>query len=80
MKFKVGDTVRVKKDLKGDLTYGGTYFNIKMEKFCGNTYKIVGQKYSEYHLENLKYGENNYLNWAFTDEMLEPGKRTKFYK
>ena len=67
MKFKVGDKVRVKKDLVGGTTYDGLYFSFCMKDFCGK----------EFIVEKVKDNTHNYLlndgeGFAYNDRMLEP--------
>lgn len=65
MKYKVGDKVRVRKDLKVDKCYGDDRFISEMKKYLGKTVTIsciVGNKY--YIAED---GEE----WYWTDEMFE---------
>ena len=47
-KYKIGDIVRVRSNLKGNTRYyyDGSdneylFFNIAMQKFCGHAYKII---------------------------------------
>ena len=65
MKYKIGDKVRVRKDLKFNLNYGDDVFVTGMEKFKG---KIVTIN----HITNEKYcimEDKNKYSW--TDEMFE---------
>lgn len=66
MKFKIGDRVKVRKDLEGKESYGGLYFSSEMEKYRGMIATITG----------FATGCSNYLfdisaNWEWNDEMLE---------
>lgn len=64
MKYKVGDKVRVKSDLKCEEYYGGITFNFEMNKFKGMEITIARVNYGGYY-EVLETPYN------FTDEMLE---------
>lgn len=64
MKYKVGDKVKVKSDLKCEEYYGGITFNFEMNKFKGMEITIARVNYGGYY-EVLETPYN------FTDEMLE---------
>lgn len=76
--FKVGDIVRVKKNLRGRNTYGGVYFNYHMQKFIGRTFRVVsvnleyidGYETVIYGLIDPKYN-TDVDAWIFSTEMLE---------
>ena len=80
-KYKIGDTVRVRSNLKGNTRYyyDGTdnkylFFNIDMQKFCGHVYKIIDKVpsfYSGFVNYRLALGDETY-EWVFSDIMLEP--------
>lgn len=79
-KYKIGDIVRVRSDLKGDTKYfyngavAYLLFNSNMKKFCGHTYKItdkVPSYYPGYINYRLALGEKE-CEWVFSDIMLEP--------
>ena len=65
MKYKVGDKVKVRSDLKCEEYYGGITFNFEMNKFKGMEITIARVNYGRYY-EVLETPYN------FTDEMLEP--------
>ena len=65
MKYKVGDKVRVRSDLKCEEYYGGITFNFEMNKFKGMEITIARVNYGGYY-EVLETAYN------YTDEMLEP--------
>lgn len=65
MKYKVGDKVKVRSDLKCEEYYGGITFNFEMNKFKGIEITIARVNYGGYY-EVLETPYN------FTDEMLEP--------
>ena len=70
-KFKVGDKVRVRKDLIPDTKYGDVYFVYSMKNMCG---KIVTIK--DFYSDNC----NMYLKeigYLWSPEMLEPVKEDK---
>ena len=64
MKYKVGDKVKVRSDLKCEEYYGGITFNFEMNKFKGMEITIARVHYGGYY-EVLEAPYN------FTDEMLE---------
>ena len=64
-KFKIGDKVRVRKDLVVDKYYG-CGFTERMEQYCGNKAKITRVSNTFYDLD-IDNGE-----FAWTDDMLEP--------
>ena len=66
MKYKVGDIVRVRDDLKGGAVYGGRSFNVFMEPVRGKKVKILSSGECGYWIEGDCKG------LCFTDEMLEP--------
>ncbi len=71
MKFKVGDKVRVRKDLEDGKEYGTQdYYNVMGLKGEEVTIKEVYSDY--YEIEEDK----EYYSW--TDEMLEEVKNTKY--
>lgn len=72
MKYKVGDKVRVRKDLVTDEQYGCCFFKDKMEKFKG---RIVTINYIE--PDGCYQIENDSKNWHWTDEMFLPAIFTK---
>ena len=66
MKYKKGDKVKVRKDLKWGKYYNDLYFDKAMEKYKGKIYTI----------KNCYIDSNNYTLdcipfWKFNDEMLE---------
>ena len=63
MKYKVGDKLRVRRDLEGNKGYGGWYTSEGMVKMRGEIVTIRGVGSSAYELEE------NDLMW--TDEMFE---------
>lgn len=74
-KFKVGDKVRVRKDIEVGKEYnGGCLFAYDMEKYKGKetTIKISFKRGDEvgYTLHDMSY-------WTFTDDMLERVEFTK---
>ena len=71
-RFKVGDKVRVRKDLKPNEWYGRVTFTLKMKKYFGGI---------ETTIENV-YCDGGYLltgceDYVFTDEMLKPVEEIK---
>lgn len=67
MEFKVGDKVRVRKDLKENNYYGGARFLFGMVRLIGKIVTI------EQVMENSRryYIKEDSENWCWTDEMLE---------
>ncbi len=73
MKFKVGDTVRIRKDLQTKKYYGKNSVTDEMLKYLGKSANIVGvTPQQEYSLDI----DNRY--WGWTDEMLEPVQSLSF--
>ena len=68
MKYKVGDKVRVRKDLVVDNIYGGQVFVDGMMEFRGKIVTIKCVTDSFYRVEEDK----NIFSYNWTDEMLEP--------
>jgi len=71
MEYKVGDKVKVKKDLKAGTTLGSNAFIDSMEKYRGKIGIIKETGCSDYHLDV----DNGAYGW--TDEMFEPVKASK---
>lgn len=65
MKYKVGDKVKVRSDLKCEEYYDGVPFTSEMNRFKGMEITIARVNYGGYY-EVLETPYN------FTDEMLEP--------
>lgn len=63
MKYKVGDKVRIRTDLKQQV-YGEFMCNYKMIKCAGKIYTINAVYDKHYSLDHI--------SWSWTDEMLEP--------
>ena len=66
MKYKVGDKVRVRKELIPETNFGGVYFGINMREYEGKEAIVKKVGNIAYHLD---IDEEAY--W-WTDEMLEP--------
>ena len=64
MKYKVGDKVRVKKDLEPGNFYGRAYYSSDMNKFKAMECVVTNIYDGTYNINNSEYG--------FTEEMLEP--------
>ena len=64
MKYKVGDKVRVRKDLVVDSEYGGVCYVDAMDKFKDKECVITNMDDTSYRINNSEF-------W-WTDEMLEP--------
>ena len=77
-KYKIGDIVRVRSNLKGNTRYyyDGSdneylFFNIAMQKFCGHAYKIIDKVssfYPGYVNYRLALGDET-CEWVFSDIM-----------
>lgn len=65
MKYKVGDKVKVRSDLKCEEYYGGVLFASEMNRFKGMEFTIT-------RVNNGGYYEVLETIYNFTDEMLEP--------
>ena len=65
MKYKVGDKVKVRSDLKAYEIYGSNMLTKSMEKFAGKTITISGVGITSYAIEEMEVA-------YWTDEMLEP--------
>lgn len=63
--FYIGNFAKVKNELIGGRTYGGTYFNPSMKEF-----KVIIIQDIHHRLEEKV--EYEFCGWCFTDEMLEP--------
>ena len=64
MKYKVGDKVRVRKDLEPGNFYGRVYYSSDMNKFKAMECVVTNIYDGTYNINNSEYG--------FSDEMLEP--------
>lgn len=75
MKYKVGEKVKVKKDLKIDVEYHGQYFVSEMKRYIGKTVEIAVIEITK-DAEGLEYYRIKEDNgaWCWTDEMFEPKK------
>ena len=70
MNYKVGDKVKVRKDLVVDKDYGGYDFVSSMEKFKGEIVTIESVDGNHYHIEE----DESEFKYGWVDEMLEPIK------
>ena len=64
MKYKVGDKVRVRKDLEPGNFYGRAYYSSDMNKFKAMECVVTNIYDGTYNINDSEYG--------FSDEMLEP--------
>jgi len=71
--FKVGDMVRVRKDLNSNNIYGGVNFVSEMLEYRGKVFKIESKLG---HLDNVYYLKDG-RRWTWSDEMLEKVKLKK---
>jgi hypothetical protein len=69
--YKVGDTVKIRKDLKVGKSYDDEYFYKEMKGYLGKTAKIthLGSS-SEFYLLDIDDGD-----YAWSSEMFEPAPR-----
>lgn len=67
MKYKVGDKVRVKKDLRADDVYSKWKFTFLMEQYKGKLATVIGVNISD----KCYYLDIDEGMWGWTDEMLE---------
>jgi hypothetical protein len=65
VKYKAGDKVKVRSDLKAYEIYGSNMLTKSMEKFAGKTVTISGVGITSYAIEEMEVA-------YWTDEMLEP--------
>ncbi|WP_368283173.1 hypothetical protein [Dorea longicatena] len=65
MKYKVGDKVKVRSNLKAYEIYGSNMLTKSMEKFAGKTVTISGVGITSYAIKEMEVA-------YWTDEMLEP--------
>ena len=68
MKYKVGDRVRVRRDLKNDVSYGSRYTVEEMMDYKGNVVTISEVRPNYYKIEE---DEEDDEGWDWTDEMFE---------
>lgn len=69
MKYKVGDKVRVRSDLKENTRYGEQIFSPDMRPFLGKIVEISEILIEDsYHIKETDGG----YGWFWTDEMFEP--------
>ena len=64
MKYKIGDKVRVRKDLEPGNFYGRVYYSSDMNKFKAMECVVTNIYDETYNINDSEYG--------FSDEMLEP--------
>lgn len=65
MKYKVGDKVRVRRDLKNDVSYGSRHTVEEMMDYKGNVVTISEVRPNHYKIEEDEE------EWNWTDEMFE---------
>ena len=68
MKYKVGDKVRIRRDLEVEERYGDSYFIKNMEQFKRKLVTIINVICADETFYNIK--EDN-MNFFWTDEMIE---------
>ncbi len=82
-KFKVGDKVRIKEDLKAYFNYNGCYFASEMEKYKGKTavIKFFSIKNGEKNANNYRYElDIDGGMWSWSSSMLEKVEDKKHFK
>lgn len=67
MRYKVGDRVRVRKDLVVDDVYGGSHFTRQMYTLLGKIVRI-----SEVYTDFYRIADRYYEHCSWTDAMFEP--------
>lgn len=87
-KFKVGNKVRIKEDLKVGCAYNGSCsFVLKMEKYKGKT-AVIKKVYIPVYLDDTVENANNYRYeldidygyWCWSSSMLEKVEYKKHFK
>lgn len=73
-KFKVGDKVRIKKNLKDFEFYGEDFYIREMDKYKGKIATVDKLYNKKYRLDIDNH------EWCWTDEMLEPAERKIHFK
>ena len=68
MKYKVGDIVRIRKNLVSSRTYNGIYITINREPYFGKIAKIKSIEYNSIELYYLDIDNEEY---KWTEDMLE---------
>lgn len=71
LRFKVGDIVKVKENLKSDCCYGSTRFVPRMLKYRGGAFTVKAIWNERYALRGC-WNDDEEIYWDFSDEMLEP--------
>lgn len=67
MRYKVGDRVRVRKDLIMGAAYNGSYFTPQMRTLLGKIVRI-----SEVYTDCYRIADRDYEHCSWTDAMFEP--------
>lgn len=87
MKFKVGDKVRVKKGLVGDICYDGVYFTYGMAELSGKIFTVERADVGGYYFLNDGFGycwTESTLEFALSEKLViyrEDNKTiAKYYK
>ena len=74
MKYKVGDKVKIREDLKRDKNYGGLGFIDSMEKYIGKETIITEVCYGGDYRINLDGGSCMWSDGMLNDVEIEEGK------
>lgn len=73
MKYKVGDKVKIRKDLVVDYS-GFILITVEMAKLAGQVVTIESIQNGVYNQEETSYYNVNENGWGWADDMLEPVK------
>ena len=71
MKYKVGDKVRVRKDLKSGNFYGKAFYISSMDEFKGGKYVITRIWDQCYQIDNFGYWWSEEMFESIDDDLLE---------
>ena len=71
MKYKVGDKVRVRKDLESGNFYGKAFYISSMDEFKGGKYVITKIWDQSYQINNFGYWWSEEMFESIDDDLLE---------
>ena len=71
MKYKIGDKVRVRKDLKSGNFYGKAFYISSMDEFKGGKYVITRTWDQCYQIDNFGYWWSEEMFESIDDDLLE---------
>lgn len=75
MEIYAGKKVKVKRNLKANETYGGTYFYENMKKYCGGIVTVSTYPDNDNEVEIEEDGGDNYWNVVMFTEIREPKEK-----